>query len=103
MKRESRQDLDEPPHIDEPDAGFLGMHDFDRIDQPGDACIGGFHQHSGGHQDLHGHRLSHTDGDFSQLMTDLVNDIEIFVRQYPWPTLLIGFAVGYLLSRSREK
>ena len=102
-KRTSRQDLDEPPHRDETGADFLGAESFGRGDQSDDACIGGIHQHSGGDQDFQGHRPSHIDGDFSDLMTDVLKDAEVFVRRYPWPTLLIGFAVGYLLSRSREK
>ncbi|MGH7258153.1 MAG: hypothetical protein ACREIM_07225 [Nitrospiraceae bacterium] len=101
-KRESRQDFDEPPH-DEAGADFLGTESFVRVDGPDDACIGGIHQLLGGHQDFHGHRPSHTDGDFSDLMTGVVKDAEVFVRRYPWPTMLIGFTVGYLLSRSREK
>lgn len=102
-KRESRQDLDEPPHIDEAGADFLGTDAFGRVDPPDDACIGGIHQHSGGDQDFHVRRSSHTDEDFSDLVTGVAKDVEEFVRRYPWPTLLIGFAVGYLLSRSREK
>ena len=54
-------------------------------------------------QDFQGHGPSHIDGDFSDLMTDVLKDAEVLVRRYPWPTLLFGFAVGYLLSRSREK
>lgn len=101
MKREFRQDFDELPHIDKTGADFLGRESFGRVDRPDDACIAGIHQDAGGHQD--GHRPSNTDEDFSDLMTGVAKDIEEFVRRYPWPTLLIGFAVGYLLSRSREK
>lgn len=102
-KRTSRPDLDEPPHRNDTGADFPGAGSFGRGGRPDDACIGGIHQHSGGDQDFQDHGPSHIDGDFSDLMTDVLKDAEVLVRRYPWPTLLFGFAVGYLLSRSREK
>ena len=102
-KRMSRQDLDEPPHRDDTGADFLRAESFGRSDQSDDACIGGIHQHPDEDQDSQSHRPSHIEGDFSDLITEVLKDAEVFVRRYPWPTLLIGFAVGYLLSRSREK
>ena len=104
-KRKSWQDFDEPPHIvdDEASADLRGRESSVPVDRIDDACIGGIHQHLGEHQDFHVHRQPHSDGDFSNLMTDVVKDVDEFVRRFPWPTLLIGFAVGYLLSRSQEK
>lgn len=102
-KRELRQEFDDPLHTNEPRANFLGTESVGLPDQPDDACIGGIHLQSGGHQDSQDHSPLHTGGDFSDLMADVVNEVEQFVRRYPWPTMLIGFAVGYLLSRSREK
>jgi hypothetical protein len=89
LKQELRQDFDEL------------TESFDRVDRPDDACIGGIRRHAGGRRDIRS--SSNEDGDFSALMTGVVKDIEEFVRRYPWPTLLIGFALGYLLSKSREK
>ncbi len=103
MKREVRQEFDDPPPLDEPGADFLGTESFGRAAQPDDACIGGIHRQAGGHQDFEDHSPSQADGFFSDLMTDVGKEVEQFVRRYPWPTMLIGFAAGYLLARSREK
>lgn len=102
-QRTSRQDVDETSHIDETGADFLRAESFGRSDQSDDACIGGIHQHPDEDHDFQSHRPSRIEGDFSDLITEVLKDAEVFVRRYPWPTLLVGFAVGYLLSRSRER
>ena len=33
----------------------------------------------------------------------VVRDMESLIRRYPFQTLLIGFSMGYLLSRSRKR
>ena len=103
-QRTSRQDVDQTSHIvDETGADFLRAESFGRSDQSDDACIGGIHQHPDEDHDFQSHRPSRIEGDFSDLITEALKDAEVFVRRYPWPTLLVGFAVGYLLSRSRER
>ena len=96
-QRTSRQD------VDETGADFLRAESFGRSDQSDDACIGGIHQHPDEDHDFQSHRPSRIEGDVSDLITEVLKDAEVFVRRYPWPTLLVGFAVGYLLSRSRER
>jgi len=36
-------------------------------------------------------------------VVDVLHDIEAFVRRNPWPILALGFAAGYLLSRSKVR
>lgn len=36
-------------------------------------------------------------------MVGAVRDMETLIRRYPFQTLLIGFSMGYLLSRSRKR
>ena len=36
-------------------------------------------------------------------VVDVLHEIEAFVRRNPWPILALGFAAGYLLSRSKVR
>ena len=98
-----RRDWDESSHRDNAGADFLGTKPFGRDDQAADECIAGIHRSAGEDQDVQGHRPSQVGADFSRLVRDVLKEAEALVRRYPWPTLLIGFALGYLLSSGREK
>lgn len=102
--RTSRPDFDAPVYGDPGGEDFLRMESLGRSGDTGDACIGGLHEQAGDHQSFHPTRHpSHIEEELADLMTGAVKDVEGFIRQYPWQTLLIGFAAGYLLSKSREK
>jgi len=36
-------------------------------------------------------------------MEGVITDLEKLIRRYPFPVLLLGVSMGYLLSRSRER
>jgi ElaB/YqjD/DUF883 family membrane-anchored ribosome-binding protein len=36
-------------------------------------------------------------------MVGVVEDVETLIRRHPFQALMIGFSVGYLLSRSRQR
>lgn len=36
-------------------------------------------------------------------IVDVLHEIEEFVRRNPWPMLALGFAAGYVLSRSKVR
>jgi hypothetical protein len=43
--------------------------------------------------------LDVVDGDSEPWASRLLDNIESVIRRYPWPTLLLGMGIGYLLAQ----
>ncbi|MGD9726642.1 MAG: hypothetical protein AB7G68_21325 [Nitrospiraceae bacterium] len=71
---------------------------YSAVETEPDACIAGRQtptfevDHRGLFSDVRLHEVA-----------DVLHEIEAFVRRNPWPMLALGFAAGYLLSRSKAR
>jgi hypothetical protein len=97
------------PDIDSPFASAQNRGDIPRAESFDQAAgrrdVRGeeLHHYAEDEEGLHAGRPFQPSEQITDVMATIAKEAELFVRQYPWQSLLLGFAAGYLLAKSREK